>query len=95
MSDTVYKILAINPGSTSTKVALYENETQIAVETMRHQLEELSLYDGILDQKEFRINCVMEFLQRNRTPVEELDAIVGRGGLIKPMDSGIYPIESL
>lgn len=86
------KILAINPGSTSTKIAVYENETPLLVNNIRHSVEELSHYPRIIDQFEFRKNLVLAALEANGIPFE-FDAIVGRGGLLKPIPGGVYEVN--
>lgn len=62
-------ILAVNPGSTSTKIAVYEDETPLLVSTIRHSVEELSKYPRIIDQFEFRKNLVLEALEANGIPL--------------------------
>ncbi|MDE5710216.1 MAG: butyrate kinase [Bacteroides sp.] len=86
------KILAINPGSTSTKIAAYENETPRLVLNIRHSVEELSDFPRIIDQFEFRKSLVLEALEKNGIPFE-FDAIVGRGGLLKPIPGGVYEVN--
>ena len=88
-----FKILSINPGATSTKVALYLDENPLKVETIRHSTEELSSFKGTLDQLEYRLKLVLEFLKSNRTKVTELSAVVGRGGPFKALESGTYPVS--
>ena len=78
------KILAVNPGSTSTKIAVYEDETPRLVLNIRHSVEELSQFPRIIDQFEFRKHLVLEALEANDIPFK-FDAIVGRGGLLKPI----------
>jgi butyrate kinase len=88
-----FKILSINPGATSTKVALYLNENPLKVETIRHSTGELSSFKGTLDQLEYRLRLVLEFLESNPTKVSELSAVVGRGGPFKALESGTYPVS--
>jgi len=88
-----FKIISINPGATSTKVALYLNENPLKVETIRHSTEELSSFKGTLDQLEYRLKLVLEFLESNRMEVTELSAVVGRGGPFKALGSGTYPVS--
>ena len=76
------KILAVNPGSTSTKIAVYEDETPRLVLNIRHSVEELSQFPRIIDQFEFRKKLVLEALDNNGIPFE-FDAIVGRGRIIE------------
>lgn len=86
------KILAINPGSTSTKIAVYEDETPRLVSNIRHSVEELSEFPRIIDQFEFRKNLVLEAL-KDHDILFEFDAIVGRGGLLKPIPGGVYEVN--
>ncbi|OOM72333.1 butyrate kinase 2 [Clostridium puniceum] len=88
-----YKLLIINPGSTSTKIAVYEDEKEIFEETLRHSSEEIGKFKYILDQKSFRIELILEMLQQNKIDIKEMNAIVGRGGLLKPIVSGTYNVN--
>lgn len=87
------KILAINPGSTSTKIALYENEENIFSKTLRHSAEELSGYENIASQFDFRKKIIFEALKENNIDSREINAIVGRGGLLHPIPSGVYEVN--
>lgn len=86
------KILAINPGSTSTKIAVYENETPLLVRNIKHTVEELSVYPEVTDQFEFRKNLVLRELEINEIPFV-FDAVIGRGGLVKPIPGGVYEVN--
>lgn len=86
------KILAVNPGSTSTKIAVYEDAVPRLVRSIRHSVEELSEFPRIIDQFEFRKNLVLDALQEEHIPFE-FDAIVGRGGLLKPIQGGVYEVN--
>jgi len=88
-----YKILSINPGATSTKVALYEDKNPLIVEVLRHSAEELKVYAKTLDQLDYRKNIVLEFLKRNNLKIMNLSAVVGRGGAFKPLSSGTYRVN--
>lgn len=90
-----YKILAINPGSTSTKVAVFENEDLLYEKTLRHSFEEIGQYEKIADQFEFRKNVIKDALKEANLNVENLDAIVGRGGLLKPIQGGTYKVSEV
>ena len=92
MSKT-YKLLVINPGSTSTKIAVFEDEKIIFEETLRHSVEELKDFKKIADQYEFRLNIIEDALVKNGVKIEDLDAIVGRGGLLKPIEGGTYTVN--
>ena len=86
------KILVINPGSTSTKIAVYENDTPRLVRNIRHTVDELSSFSHVIDQFEFRKNLVLKELEADNIPFE-FDAIVGRGGLLKPIPGGVYEVN--
>ena len=85
-----YKILIINPGSTSTKIGVYEDETQLMEETLRHSTEEIAQYATIYDQKDFRKNVIMDVLKNKGVDLSTIDVVVGRGGLLKPIPGGTY-----
>ena len=85
--------LIINPGSTSTKIALYNNEKVVFEKTLRHSLEELSIYTKATDQLEFRKNLIIEVLFENSIDLKSLDSVVGRGGLLNPIIGGTYIIN--
>ncbi len=88
------KILAINPGSTSTKIALFENEVELFTKNITHDVNELEKYENIIAQKEFRVSEVLTALNENGYQIEDVNAFVGRGGLIKPIKSGTYNTSS-
>ena len=86
------KTLVINPGSTSTKIGLFEDETLLFDETLRHSTEEISQYASIIDQKDFRKDIIVNFLKEKNFDINSLDVIVGRGGMLKPIPSGTYAV---
>lgn len=86
-------ILVINPGSTSTKVAVFRDEDEIAQTTIRHAPEELKRCTRILDQQDLRLAHILSFLVTSGIALEDLDAVVGRGGILKPVESGTYPVD--
>lgn len=85
-----YKILVINPGSTSTKVALFESDHKIAEEIVRHKREELSRFDNVADQFGYRLAMIEDWLTSQK--VEKLTAVIGRGAPLRPLDGGSYQI---
>ncbi len=89
------KLLAINPGSTSTKIAVYEDVKPLISQTLRHSSEELAPYPRIIDQYDFRKNIILQFLASQNIPVNSLDVIVGRGGLVKPIPGGVYRVNDI
>lgn len=88
-----YKILVINPGSTSTKIGVYEDETLLFEETLRHSTEEIGRYASIVDQKDFRKELIVNILAENKFDISSLNVVVGRGGLLKPIPGGTYPVS--
>lgn len=88
-----FKILAINPGSTSTKVAVYRNSKSVFLKTIRHHSEELQRFAKIADQFEFRKEIILKELKEAEIEIEKISAVVGRGGLIKPIESGVYEVN--
>ncbi|MDO4711779.1 MAG: butyrate kinase [Peptostreptococcaceae bacterium] len=89
----MYKLLVINPGSTSTKIAVFEDETMIMEKTLRHSSEEISKYETVAEQKSFRKEVILESLAEVGINSHDLDAVVGRGGLLHPMEGGTYEVN--
>ena len=87
------KSLIINPGSTSTKIGVFEDENLILETTLRHTTEEIAQFATIFDQREFRKNIILDFLKAENFDVKSLDVIVGRGGLLKPIPGGTYEVS--
>ncbi|HEX9970442.1 MAG TPA: butyrate kinase, partial [bacterium] len=87
------RILVINPGSTSTKVAFFENETPRFEQKINHPIEQLKQFPNLWDQFELRKSAILEFLTRRHISLQELSAVVGRGGLLKPMPGGTYVVN--
>lgn len=87
------KSLIINPGSTSTKIGVFEDETLLFEETLRHPTEEIAKYASIIDQKDFRKDIIVRFLQEKNCELKTFDVIVGRGGLLKPIPGGTYAVS--
>jgi len=92
-----FKIITINPGSTSTKFALYENEHPLFVSNLRHTDSELAPFRGrpILDQKDFRRDLIVSELEKRAHDIRQLSAAVGRGGLLRPLSSGTYHVNEV
>lgn len=91
----MHKILILNPGSTSTKIAVYEDSNPLIQETLRHSVQELAPYEHILDQYQFRKDVITDTLEQRRIPLTSLDAVVGRGGLVYPLEGGCYRVNDL
>lgn len=90
-----YRILAINPGSTSTKFAVYYNEECKLNRTLRHSIDELSSYKSILKQFDYRKGMIIDALMEEGFEVDSLKYIIGRGGLTYPLESGVYLVDNL
>lgn len=88
------KILAINPGSTSTKIAVFEDENVIFETNITHSVQELEPLTSTDQQYKFRKEIILEELNKNSLSVDDLDIIVARGGLLKPIESGIYMVNN-
>jgi len=86
-------MLVINPGSTSTKLAVFDGEKEIFQQTIAHSLDELKIFNKISEQKDFRSSLIRRFLADNNIILDALAAVVGRGGLLKPMAGGVYRVN--
>lgn len=86
------KSLIINPGSTSTKIGVFEDENLLFEETLRHSTEEIAQYATIADQKDFRKAIIMNLLKEKNFDIKSLGMVVGRGGMLKPIPGGTYAV---
>jgi butyrate kinase len=91
----MHKILAINPGSTSTKFAVYFGDKCVLNKTIRHSMDELLRYNNIIDQFDFRKGFIIDAIAEEGIEVDSIKFIIGRGGLTYPMESGVYRINHL
>lgn len=87
------KSLIINPGSTSTKIGVFEDETLLFEETLRHSTEEIAKYASIVDQKDFRKDIIINLLKEKDFDIHSLNMVVGRGGMLKPIPGGTYEVS--
>ena len=87
------KILVINPGSTSTKLAIYDGENEYITKTLRHSAQELAPFSKIVDQFEFREQIIKDFLAESGLNIMDFKAVIGRGGLVHPIPSGVYQVD--
>jgi butyrate kinase len=85
-------ILVINPGSTSTKVAFFQGESLLLEASLRHSQEDISRYARIMDQYHFRLQVILEFIEQKKIKLTSIAAVVGRGGVLKPLPGGTYLI---
>lgn len=86
------RMLIINPGSTSTKIAVYDDLEPVFVETLRHSSEELGRYHSIIEQYDFRKDVILKAVEEKGVKIDTLNAVVGRGGLCKPIEGGTYAV---
>lgn len=86
-------ILVINPRHDFTKIGVFENTKLLYLKRIMHSAEELAKYNKLSEQVPFRTRCVVEELKQNDMPLDRFAAIVGRGGLIKPLSSGVYEVN--
>ena len=84
--------LIINPGSTSTKIGVFDDETLVFDETLRHSTEEIASYDSIVAQKDFRKDIIVKFLESKGIDLKSINVVVGRGGMLRPIPGGTYPV---
>ena len=87
------KSLIINPGSTSTKIGVFEDETLLFEETLRHSTEEIAQYASLVDQKDFRKQIILDLLDKKNFDIKSLQVVVGRGGMLKPIPGGTYAVS--
>lgn len=87
----MYRMLIINPGSTSTKIAVFEDEKNVYEKTLRHTPEELAPYPTVASQKDFRKEVIRKFIEENNIDAK-FDMIVGRGGMLRPVEAGAYQV---
>lgn len=87
------KLLTINPGSTSTKIGVFEDEKIVFEETLRHSTEEIGSFEKISDQYKFRKDIILQCLKENNIELKSLSTVVGRGGLLKPIEGGTYIVN--
>ena len=86
-------LLIINPGSTSTKIGVFQDEKELFQETLRHSSDEIAKYETIFDQMDFRKDIIVNVLKEKNFDLNSLSAVVGRGGMLKPMESGTYKVN--
>lgn len=87
------KVLVINPGATSTKVAVFEEEQELLKKSIIHTAQELEGFDRVIDQADFRQRAVLEAVAEGGFRLEDFDAVCGRGGLYRPIPSGTYAVS--
>ncbi|MCF8295722.1 MAG: butyrate kinase [Bacteroidales bacterium] len=95
VSNRNYRILAINPGSTTTKIAVYLNTQLLFIRNIRHSATDLAQFAKITDQFSFRKELIIKELKDAEIDIHTLSVIIGRGGLVKPIESGIYEVNEI
>lgn len=90
----MHRILAINPGSTSTKFAVYFDEKCVLKKTIRHSMDELLRYKNVVDQFDFRKGFIIDTLMEEGIEVDSIKFVIGRGGLTYPLESGVYRVNN-
>lgn len=88
-----HRILVINPGSTSTKIALFRNTKPRFLKSVRHSPEELKRFISVIDQFTFRKEIILHELKKEEVGMDEITAVIGRGGIMKPLESGVYEVN--
>jgi butyrate kinase len=86
-------ILVINPGATSTKIAVYQDNRSVFLKTIRHECDELEIFSQTSDQLEYRLNLVLSEVEANHIPFDSIGVIISRGGLLHPIESGVYEVN--
>jgi len=89
----IHRILVINPGSTSTKIGVFRNEKSRFLKSIVHSAEDLKAFQKISEQYEYRKNIILDELRKAEVKLNEITAVIGRGGLVKPIESGVYEIN--
>lgn len=87
-----YNILTINPGSTSTKVALFHDLEEVKTLKLSHSAEEIARFESVADQLEWRLEIILDALKADGIDLKSLDAVIGRGGLMRPIEGGVYRV---
>lgn len=88
-----YRVLVINPGSTSTKIAIFDGDEQSLRTTLRHSAEEIGKFTSTYEQKDYREKILLEFISENKIELNSIHVVVGRGGLLNPLPGGTYKVN--
>lgn len=94
MQQEIFRILVINPGSTSTKIGVFDNETCIFEKTIRHDVEKVAKFNRVIDQYDFRKAVILDQLDYEGINISKLSAVCGRGGLLRPIEGGTYEVNA-
>lgn len=93
MQEVQFRILIINPGSTSTKIGVFQNEQSLFEKTIRHDTETINTFNTIIEQYEFRKDTILEALDDEGINIHKFHAVCGRGGLLRPIEGGTYAVN--
>ncbi|MDM5315976.1 butyrate kinase [Fictibacillus sp. b24] len=93
MHQKEFRILVINPGSTSTKIGIFDNERPVFEKTIRHETETIHQFESVIDQYSFRKETILEALDYEGINISKLSCVVGRGGLLRPIEGGTYSVN--
>jgi butyrate kinase len=88
-----FRILVINPGSTSTKIGIFDNERPVFEKTIRHDADTIHQFESVIDQYSFRKDTILEALDYEGINISKLNCVVGRGGLLRPIEGGTYSVN--
>ena len=89
-----YRVLAINPGSTSTKIAVFEGETEVFKKNVTHDADELAKYATVADQLDYRVETILAVCKEQGVDLSTCDAFVGRGGGLNSCAGGTYAVNA-
>jgi butyrate kinase len=95
LHELMNRILVINPGSTSTKIGVFDNDLSIFEKTIRHESDQINSFDNIIDQYGFRKQTILEALDIEGINISKLSAVCGRGGLLRPIEGGTYEVNDM
>lgn len=87
------RILAVNTGSTSTKIGFFEDGHKVFEQNIAHSARQISVYASVLDQRDMRRDAITDFLAQKSIPLESIDIVMSRGGLVTPIRTGVYEIN--
>lgn len=95
MQDKEYRILTINPGSNFTKIGVFDNEISLFENTIPHDVDQMDIFDDVIKQCELRKNSILENLEMNEINISKINAVCGRGGLLRPIKGGTYAVNEV
>ena len=93
MTEKEYRVLIINPGSTSTRIGVFDNEVSLFEKTIQHNSDQLNQFASMADQYQLRTNAILETLDRDGINISKIKAVCARGGLLRPIEGGTYKVN--